>query len=174
MEHPVCSIYAKCWFIVADDCLCYENDHLNNLLGHNNSKNEHVPGWMVDVAHGLHDHHAWSKKYDPNGHAFQRCGNGTKWFGFAIGNDEGMINTNLSGCGNATLDFGNCNGYGRVVAFKNGKELCVADGLKNKTITFEFFDGDSIEIRENGGIILLNNFVQYPCPGESKNFIHIR
>ena len=86
--------------------------------------------------------------------------------------EVGLINTTLTGCGNATLDFGNCNVYGRVVAFKNGKELGVADGLKNKTITFEFFDGDSIEIRGYGSIILLCNFVQDPCPGEDMIFIH--
>ena len=85
----------------------------------------------------------------------------------------GLINTTLTGCGKATLDFGNCNVYGRVVAFKNGKELGVADGLKNKTITFEFFDGDSIQIQgKYGSTILLNNFVQDPCPGKRKIFIH--
>ena len=115
----------------------------------------------------------WSK-YDPNGIILKQCGNGTKWFGFADRNDVGTINTTLSGCGKATLNFGNCGNHGRVVAYKNGKELGRAHAFENKTIAFEFFDGDSIEIRlYNWGIILLNNFVQDPCPGGSKIFIHM-
>ena len=129
---------------------------------------------MVDVDYGLHDYNDWSK-YDKNGRVFKECGNGKKWFGFVGSEDDvGLINTTLSGCGTATLEFGNCYDEGRIVAYKNGKEIGVADGLENKTIAFEFFDGDSIEIRlYNWGIILLNNFVQDPCPGESKIFIHI-
>ena len=147
---------------------------MNNFLGHNNSKNEHVPGWMVDVDHGLYDYHVWGSKQDLNGMILNQCGNGKKWFGFMDSeNDVGLINTTLSGCGKAKLDFGNCFEYGgRVVAYKNSKELGMANALENKIIAFEFFDGDLIEIRGRGSIILLNNFVQDPCPGESKIFIH--
>ena len=165
--------YAKCWIILADDCLCHENDHLNNLLGHRNSMKEQVPGWKVDVEYvQLSDveyaqlsEHASDKDY------FRNCGKGEKWFGYG-GYSGGSINTTLFGCGNATLDFGNCLDRGEVLAFLNGKELGSVNGLKNKTIDFGYLDGDSIEIRENGGIILLNSFVQDPCPGKFKIFIH--
>ena len=106
-----------------------------------------------------------------NGMLFKQCGNGKKWFGL-FEDEVGLINTTLSGCGNATLDFGNCYEEGSVAAFKNGKELGRVDGLKNKKIFFEFFDGDSIEIRGYGlSVILLNNFIQDPCPNESKILI---
>ena len=217
--------YAKCQIILADDCLCHHNDHLNNLLGHNDSKNEHIHGWMIDVDHGQHDPYVWGKEnWAKEGNYYERCGSGKKWFGWKTSYQVGSINTTLSGCGNATLDFGNCNEGGRVVAYKNGKELGHVYGLENMTIAFEFFDGDLIEIsgydsgsdynygdygydygsgnslspkkkreinslitsldtvwkssqkRDNGydygdygydyGIILLNNFVQEPCPGK--------
>ena len=88
-------------------------------------------------------------------------------------NETGFINTILSGCGSATLDFGNCDEYGRVVAYKNGKELGMADALENRTINFKFFDGDLIEIHGyEFGVILLNDFVQDPCPGENMILIH--
>ena len=165
-------MYTKCWFILADDCLCHHNNHLKNLLGHNNSKNEHVLQWMINVDHGFHDHYVWSK-HDPNGMILKQCGNGKKWFGFMVyDNEVGSINTTLSGCGNTTLDFGNCNEDGIVVAYKNGKELGHVFGLNNMIIAFEFFDGDSIEIRGYYlGRILLNNFVQDPCPGKFEIFI---
>ena len=99
------------------------------------------------------------------------CGKGKKWFGYN-GDSGGSINTTLFGCGKAHLDFGNCYDRREVLAYKNGKELGSVNGLKNKTIDFGYLDGDSIEIRENGGVILLNNFVQDPCPGKSKIFIH--
>ena len=129
---------------------------------------------MVDVAHGLHDYHVWSK-YDKNGIFLQWCGNGKKWFAFMKKRNEvGSINTTLSGCGKATLDFGNCFIDGNVAAYKNGKELGMAKALENKTIAFEFFDGDLIEIQDHdsGSIMLFNNFLQDPCPGEIKIFIH--
>ena len=165
--------YAKCWIILADDCLCHENDHLNNLLGHRNSMKEQVPGWKVDVEYvQLSDveyaqlsEHASDKDY------FRNCGKGEKWFGYG-GYSGGSINTTLFGCGNTTLDFGNCHESGKVVAYKNGKEIGWVGSFGKKTIAFEFLDGDLVEIRETGGIILLNNFVQDPCPGESKIFIH--
>ena len=100
------------------------------------------------------------------------CGKGKKWFGYNY-DSGGSVNTTLFGCGNATLDFGNCAYWGRVVAYKNGKELGMADGLENRTINFKFFDGDLIEIHVHDfGIILLNDFVQDPCPGENMIFIH--
>ena len=147
-------MYAKYCLILADYCLCHHNDHLNNLLGHNNSKNEHVPGWMIDVEYVQPDEDYLKK-----------------WFGYNY-YSGGSVNTTLFGCGNATLNFGNCFDFGEVAAYKNGKELGMANANENKTIAFEFFDGDSIEIRGYGGIILLNNFVQDPCPGKSKIFIH--
>ena len=100
------------------------------------------------------------------------CGKGKRWFGYNY-DSGGSVNTTLFGCGNASLNFGNCYESGKVLAYLNGIELGSVTGLKNKTIDFGFMDGDSIEIQENGGIILLNNFVQNPCPGESRIFIHI-
>ena len=147
---------------------------MNNLLGHNNSRNEHVPGWTVDVHTGQHDYHVWGKEdWAIRGKYFERCGQGKKWYGWKGLDNVGSINTTLIGCGNATLDFGNC-GEGNVTVYKNGELLSDAGIWKNNTITFDFFDGDSIDIKEYGsGIILLNNFVQNPCPGECKIFIHI-
>ena len=120
---------------------------------------------MVDVEY------VQRSEKDPNEILYRNCGKGKKWFGYN-GYSGGSINTTLFGCGNATLDFGNCLDRGEVLAFLNGKELGSVNGLKNKTIDFGYLDGDSIEIRENGGVILLNNFVQDPCPGKSKIFIH--
>ena len=128
---------------------------------------------MVDVDFGLHNYHNWSK-YDKNGHIFNKCGNGKKWFGFSYKNNVGTINTTLSGCGKATLNFGNCGHGGSVVFYKNSKILGIANTFENKNIAFEFFDGDLIEIQDHdsGSIMLFNNFLQDPCPGEIKIFIH--
>ena len=129
---------------------------------------------MVDADYGLHNYHVWGSKHDKIGRIFKSCGNGTKWFGFSYKNNVGTINTTLSGCGKATLNFGNCGYAGRVVFYKNGKELGMANAFENKTIAFEFFDGDLIEIQDHdrGSTMLLNNFVQDHCPGENKIFIH--
>ena len=130
------------------------------------------PGWEINVDFGLYNYIDWGK-YDPNGILVKKCGNGKKWFGFSKRYDVESINTILSGCGCAKLNFGNCAHSGRVVAYKKGKELGMADALENRTITFEFFDGDLIEIHGYVlGVILLNDFVQITCPGESKIFIH--
>ena len=166
-------MYAKYCLILADDCLCHHNDHLNNLLGHNDLKN--VSGWKVDIISGQYNHHVWgTEHWAQKRNYYERCGSGKKWFGWKTSPQVGSINTILFGCGNAKLDFGNCYDFGEVVAYKNGKEIGMANASENKTIAFEFFDGDSIVIQAHDlySAMLLNDFVQDPCPGESKIFIH--
>ena len=150
-----------------------------------------IPGWIVDVHTGefllkvnfscmmlttydflnnstftgQHDFHNWGHEDWAKGNRyFERCGHGKKWYGWKGLDNVGSINTTLFGCGNATLDFGNCSNKGSVVAYKNGEELATVRHLRNTSVTFEFSDLDLIDIREfKSGIILFNNFVQNPC-----------
>ena len=147
----------------AGRCSCQNNTHLNNLLGKNATIG--IPGWNVDVHTGQHDHHIWGhENWAKSNRYFERCGHGKKWYGWKGLDNVGKINTTLFGCGNATLDFGNCSNNGYVVAYKNGQELATVRHFRNTSVTFEFSDLDLIDIREfKSGIILFNNFVQNPC-----------
>ena len=72
----------------------------------------------------------------------------------------------LKGYGSATLEFGNCMKEGTVRVFLNDKQIGSVTGEKQrKKMMFEFWDGDTLTIKEeNNAMILFGDFT-YTCTG---------
>ena len=90
------------------------------------------------------------------------------WIGYNKDiNVPGQISTELKGYGSASLEFGNCINEGTVKVFLNDKEIgSTIDKKERKTIQFEFWDGDTLVIKEeNNGMILFSDF-KYTCIGD--------
>ena len=116
------------------------------------SKN--VSGWIFD---GL-TAGPWNEKVSDWG-----CN--APWIGWG---DEtykiiGSISTTLRGEGEAILAFGNCHNKGRVVVHKNSKPIFSANASTYCYRSFDFQDGDVINITEYGGIIQFNDFHIIGC-----------
>ena len=76
------------------------------------------------------------------------------------------MSTKLKGYGYATLEFGNCINTGTVQVFLNGKTIgsTATDKKEQKKIQFDFWDGDTLALKENSGMILFGGFT-YTCTG---------
>ena len=61
------------------------------------------------------------------------------------------------------MDFGNCNGGGTVVAYKNGVEIASVGASATDKIEFEFVDGDVIKMTEFSGILQFNDLEIIKC-----------
>ena len=103
-------------------------------------------GWIIDV----------KKSMDPR--YFDTCGKET-WFGYNPGSSVGSVKTRFLGNGAATLNFGNCYNRGRVKVYLNDKEISIAyKNTLKKEVTFEYFQGDRLSIKEfSSAIIKLNS-----------------
>ena len=72
------------------------------------------------------------------------------------------------------MDFGNCNGGGTVVAYKNGVEIASVGASATDKIEFEFNDGDVIKMTEFKGIIQFNDLEIVKCTqGEKTIFCYL-
>ena len=71
------------------------------------------------------------------------------------------------------MDYGNCNGGGTVVAYKNGVEIASVGSSATDKIEFEFIDGDVIKMTEfTGGILQFNDLEIVKCTqGEKINIL---
>ena len=104
-------------------------------------------------------------------HYFKKCKTGERYFfGYGKGHDKGSITARLSGCGKATLDFGNCyEQIGNTIdynvdVFLNKEKIDAASGFDlSRKITFDFGDGDKLKLEEDGAIILFNSFIIRDC-----------
>ena len=68
------------------------------------------------------------------------------------------------------MDFGNCNGGGTVVAYKNGVEIASVGASATDKIEFEFIDGDVIKMTEFSGILQFNDLEIIKCT-QGKYFV---
>ena len=103
-------------------------------------------GWIIDV----------KKSMDPR--YSNSCGKET-WYGYSPGGSIGSVKTRFRGNGAATLNFGNCYGRGRVIVYLNDDEISRAyKNTKKMEVTFEYFQGDRLSIKEfSSAIIKLNS-----------------
>jgi len=86
---------------------------------------------------------------------FETCMNksSAKVYGYVDGDAVGSIKTpQLSGSGTGSLEFGNCWRFGYVGVYKNGQTIATSSQQGRwKTTTFNFQDGDQLELRDEGG-----------------------
>ena len=54
----------------------------------------------------------------------------------------------MHGTGKAVLEFGNCSPAGKVVAYKNYREIKSADAQSDAKVVFDFQDNDLLTIEE--------------------------
>ena len=141
-------------------CL-HENIHVQNLIG---SRTLTVPGWTMNITVGSsipssEDEYRKSK-------VMQKCFHPYTWWGDYAGQPSGYIRTRLNVCGKARLNFGNCylNSDNVQVNLNNNEIGRAKGGTDNKTIEFEFKDGDILELRDMGeATIKFNDFAIINC-----------
>ena len=143
--------------VLFEDCIS-PNAHVNGLRG---TTTKNVTGWNLDnIEYG-----------SVTNEDFGSCRDGNSWWGYkthASRYSVGSINTTLSGCGMAKLDFGECNdesGHSTNVNL-NGIEIGVAtSGQLSKTIDVNFKDGDILELKQKnyGSLIRFNSFTVMIC-----------
>lgn len=77
----------------------------------------------------------------------------------------GNISTTLRGDGKGNLTFGNCFDSGTVKLYVGGKlEDTVEANTGNRTVQFDYSDGDNLELSvEGGGVLKMSNFVILQC-----------
>ena len=118
-----------------------------NLQG---ATNRNVKGWTIHISGGLFQMDTGNKYY-------RTCGNnGMDWYGYCDGyncgsnkRNLGSIETTLSGCGTAKLDYGNCYEHGEVRVYLDGNQIDVAyPHTPNKIVEFEFKEGSKLKITE--------------------------
>ena len=96
---------------------------------------------------------------------YKKCGNGFEWFGYHTSAD-GVIRTILYGCGEAILDYGNCNdqGSGSVGIYLDNSLLDAQYYILSKLISFSYTNGSILEIKGvQSGIIKFNKFHVIEC-----------
>ena len=104
-------------------------------------------GWIFHVSHGDKVIHS------------SLCGDNT-WFGFYAGGAIGSISTIFRRSGFAKLSFGNCWRNKEVIAYLNHRQISYASGGEmRKEISFNFTTGDTLRIKEDGGIIKINSLI---------------
>ena len=148
------------------NCL-HRNGHVKNLIG---SKSSTVPGWTMEISAGS-PNPSTEDTYRDSRWKMEKCFNPYTWWGEHPGTPSGYIRTNLNKCGRARLNFGNCfeenenypNHYVQVNL--NNIEIGQAKaGVANKTIEFDFKDGDVLELRDiDASSIKFNDFVIISC-----------
>ena len=119
-----------------------------------------VDEWTIDVTHGT----AFPPISSPPSGLFEliQCPMSSSWFGLkVIDANVASIQTTLKGCGKARLDYGNCfhcfscdsSNYDYVHVRLNGVEISRAANNNqelSKTIEFDFTDGNTVELYEDG------------------------
>ena len=108
---------------------------------------------------------------DHRSKSMEKCFNPYTWWGEKFSAPSGYIKTRLNKCGRARLNFGNCfnlispyhNHYVQVNL--NNIEIGQAQGgVANKTIEFDFKEGDVLELRDiDAASIKFNDFDIISC-----------
>ena len=93
------------------------------------------------------------------------CGGSLGWYGWGCGGKKGSISTTLRGTGTAHLHFGNCWNTGMVNVHLNGTKIMSSNADSTHLSSFNYRDGDKLEITEVGtGIIQMIN-ITFKCKG---------
>ena len=93
------------------------------------------------------------------------CGTETFW-GYKYGKPVGKITYSFKGDGKATLKFGNCYKGGRAKVYLNKNLLDSTTRYKNKTIHFEYKQGDTLMVKETGAGIFIIHSLKISCNGK--------
>jgi len=107
---------------------------------------------------------------------FETCMNksSAKVYGYVDGDAVGSIKTpQLSGSGTGSLEFGNCWRFGYVGVYKNGQTIATSSQQGRwKTTTFNFQDGDQLELRDEGGrsVIMIKAINLMPTLPDAPSF----
>ena len=93
------------------------------------------------------------------------CGGSLGWYGWGCGSKKGSISTILRGSGTANLYFGNCWITGTVNVWLNGNKVTSSNSDTMKLSSFDYRNGDKLEITdEDTGIIQIRN-ITFKCKG---------
>ena len=146
--------------LINEACL-HQNIHVQNLIG---SRSQTVPGWTMNITVGspIPSSEDVHRKFK----IMQKCFHPYTWWGDYSGQPSGYIRTKLNKCGKARLNFGNCyqNSDNVQVNLNNIEIGRAKGGVDNKTIEFEFKDGDILELRDIGvAAIKFNYFAIINC-----------
>ena len=93
------------------------------------------------------------------------CGTETFW-GYKYGKPVGKIIYSFKGDGKAKLKFGNCYKGGRAKVYLNKNLLDSTTRYKNKTIHFEYKQGDTLMVKETGAGIFIIHSLKISCNGK--------
>jgi hypothetical protein len=93
------------------------------------------------------------------------------WYGWSGRNAAGVLSRTLEGSGKYTLDFGNCWNGGNVNVYLNNVKIGSAPpSTMSKVITFDYVDGDILQIKDEDGnsVVKLNGVSCAPAgtPGQ--------
>ena len=103
--------------------------------------------WSIDVEY-----------FNDNAPQYQdRCAK-ENFYGFKGGPKEGSVSAVFKGNGKGHLVFGNCFNRGHVTVSLNDQELERAGPNEQKTIRFDYIQGDRLKIAEDFAIIILYEF----------------
>ena len=77
----------------------------------------------------------------------------------------GRVRTTFNGNGEARLRFGNCGDIGRVAVSLDGREISFASPRQTRSISFEFNEGSSLTLWEEGqnSIIQIDDLEVISC-----------
>ena len=112
----------------------------------------------------------WIVHVDDTNNSVPTCGD--PFWGHKKGHAVGFVHAVFKGYGNATLNFGNCNKKGTVMAYLNRVKIGYANPME-KTITgiqFRYKPGDVLTLDEKLGIIKIFE-LSLSCKGNYKIFI---
>ena len=93
------------------------------------------------------------------------CGGNLGWYGWGCGSKKGSISTVLRGSGTAQLHYGNCWNDGKVDVFLNGTKIVPSDADSTQVSSFDYRDGEKLEIMEVGAGIIQIRKMTFKCKG---------
>ena len=136
------------------------------------SKTKNVDGWTTTgFTHG-----SWNmveKTLFYPSKSYYSCSD-ARWFAYCKNTCPGFIKTKLNKCGKASINIGNC--YKSPDSFEapwldsyteaklNGKQILKVNAHENKTIEFDFKNGDIFELADIAyGVVELYDFKIISC-----------
>ena len=129
-------------------------------------------GWLIDVKYSS------AADWDPANARI--CGNET-FYGYKPGDQVGTVSYTFREYGEATLGFGNCKHCidagipyvcGYVVVMLNDGELARTGSNIDKSVTFQYKNGDSLNVSEIHKAIIKLNYLKLECGSKSQPESH--
>ena len=93
------------------------------------------------------------------------CGD-TTWFGYNYQGDC-TASATFAGAGHATLVFANCRELGDTIVYLNDTEISRSKRPAKKEVSFEYFKGDKLVIKEESHAIIQLHSLTLRAKGES-------